>query len=617
MAEMESPQAGIGGQAVPGRTQPIDVWTHTDARYRGRAIVLLVVNFLLFCGLCIFTHWLHFARMFDFSLEGYLAPARVTGYKVQNLNDFVLYPISVIDVPVHGVVLGLLVAAMVAVPILIAMLYRFPCALPFVAAVLVFAHMPWLAATLLIACTVASLPPFRMRFRYGSALLAMTGVLVYLFLATRPTPEQMAAFPSPDERSRLAAPWILAILGACVMMAAALGIARLVRYRPGVVAVALGVMFAAPVILFYQYVGADELGYRVLESQYGPLSRRFAPIKDPSEAEQALFEAFRDLTTDNATPAMDAFRELWAGDIEVLKQRIWRRLMLELMVEREKAAAACRAFIADHPKSRHVPAALYIEAWVLDTRLDLRSIARNPPRRELYHDFPSPRSENAWSTLFKDYGDQAVALPAGLRLAQLALRRGEIESALSYLEETLRRFDLFERHPSPTARRAAPNLEIDTRSYLFEVRRLHELAALNRTDGSLGAEALMNWARLDPHRPAHSTALLRLAQRYPNSVFLDNLIVAAANAASRPEQRAAWLERCLETFPTGDAQAEALFWLADLESQALAADAARRERGIARFRALVERFPSTCWALAAARRLEILAPPAQLAGAVP
>ena len=95
--------------------------------------------------------------------------------------------------PIYGVVVGLLVAAIVAVPISVAILYKFPSALPFCAAVLVFAHMPWMGVTLVASCILAALKPFRMAFRYGSALVGLLPVLLYLYLATRGAAESLGA----------------------------------------------------------------------------------------------------------------------------------------------------------------------------------------------------------------------------------------------------------------------------------------------------------------------------------------------------------------------------------------------------------------------------------------
>jgi len=97
------------------------------------------------------------------------------------------------------------VASIVAVPISVAILYGFIYALPFLAAVLVFAHMPWMGLTLLASCIIASVRPFRLSFRFGAGLAGMLPVIVYLILATRSTPQQMGMFSSPDQKLLLAA----------------------------------------------------------------------------------------------------------------------------------------------------------------------------------------------------------------------------------------------------------------------------------------------------------------------------------------------------------------------------------------------------------------------------
>ena len=184
-----------GGQAVatprtapdaePGRTERteyVDVWSRTEAKYRIRAGLLLAINLLLFCGLCVFTHWLHTAELHDFSLDSYFSPLRFWDSQAPNLNDFVLFPISVTQTPAHAIVLGLLVGTIVAVPIVVAILYRMKSAIPFVAAVAVFAHMPWMSVTLTLSCVLAGVWPFRMSFRFSSALVGMLPVLLYLFL---------------------------------------------------------------------------------------------------------------------------------------------------------------------------------------------------------------------------------------------------------------------------------------------------------------------------------------------------------------------------------------------------------------------------------------------------
>ena len=154
------------------------------------------------------------------------------------------------------------------------------------------------------------------------------------------------------------------------MLALIIVIARVVRFRPGAVAPLMAVMFATPMILFHQYVGVDELAYRVLELDYGPRARRFEPVQDVTGFIRNLLtrQAERRSTQDWMLEALSSERP---GEyIDVVKQRISTRVLLEVLRDRERAYSECRDFIADHPESRFVPNVLYIQALALDTRLD-------------------------------------------------------------------------------------------------------------------------------------------------------------------------------------------------------------------------------------------------------
>jgi hypothetical protein len=343
---------------------PVDVWSWTGRKYRIRGGVLLFVNFILFCGLCAFTHWLHVGSPFTFTLAAYLEPARFWGPQTQNLYDFILFPISVDQTPIYGVVVGLLFASIIAVPISVAILYRFPAALPFAAAVLVFAHLPWMSVALIGSCVLAAVRPFRLKFRYGSALLALLPMLVYLYMATRGPSDPLSASISPERRLLLAGPWLLAILAACTMLAVIIYLARVVNYRPGAVAPVMAVMFATPAVLFHGYVGVDELSYRVLEAEFGPRSARFQPVSDatdrildllPSRNRQTWRETARALMGPEGSKELDAIKAR-------LADRLLQDLRLELMRDRRAAHEACTEFIADHPESRYLPNVLYIQA---------------------------------------------------------------------------------------------------------------------------------------------------------------------------------------------------------------------------------------------------------------
>lgn len=592
----------------PGGDRPhepiVDVWSRTAPKYRIRAIVLLIVNFGLFCGLCIFTHWLHVARLFDFSLNSYLEPLRFWGVQTQNLNDFLLYPISVEQTPAHGIVLGLLVASIIAVPITISILYRFVCALPFLLAIFVFAHMPWMAMTLQASCILASVRPFRLKFRFGAALVGLLPMLLYLYMATRGGSETLGASASPMQASVLAATWVLAILAACGMIAAILLSARLVNYRPEAVSPIIVVMFATPVLLFHAKVGADELVYRVLETEYGPRAARFAPRQDATARIRELL--MRRWAPDNlsADRQHDELLDVWSGEVAALKRRVSRRLLIEFLADRAAAHEACKRFVADHSASRYVPAVLYLKARLLDTRLDEHALEETA-QRELYADFPHVQSEDEWLALWNQYPQSPLALAAGLRLAQGRLRRGDVSGAAELLAAVRTR--------GPAALAAAhveKSLEYDPKPYWLEARRWHELLLANRGDPKYGDAPVRELAALDPRRARYADQLARLTAAYPDSLLHDNLMVLQAGLIAEPVARRNRLQALLPALPAdGDARAEALFRLADLEIQAFdGQNETPRNTGLARLREVVERYGSTSWGELAAERLQVLEP---------
>lgn len=598
----------------------VDVWTRTEPKYRIRATLLLSINFLLYCGMCAFTHWLHVAKAIDFTLEGYLAPLRFWSTNSTNLIDFILEPISVQQTPVHAIVLGMLVATMITVPILVAILYRLPSAIPFIIAMFVFGHMPWMAFTCVLSCVLATSPPLRINFRFVSVLVGLLPVLLYLYMSTRGTPEQLAAYPSPMQKTLLAAPWVLSILAACAISALVLAIAHVVNYRPGAVSPVLAAMFIAPVALFFFSVGADELSYRVLENEFGPRSKRFTPVLASEDTERKLWSLIAETIerTPDARLATD-FRAIWSEDLEELretKRRVVRRLLLNTLADRAAAYEACNTFIADYPESRYLQNVFFLQALILDTRMDERRLFAPNPRREFYGDFPHVQSEPVWSVLRKRFPDSPLAIAASLRLAQLKLRTGLIDEALELASSTF----TFARDNRPASsqpagvslwRRRPPesSLNFEPAPYLLECRQLAELIANNRNDPKYGNRPLQELAALDSHRPRYGDQLLRLMQTYPDSLLHDNLLVAWANAIPEPQDRARALGRLIPILQTGDALPEAIFGLADLEIQSLSAqNAITRRSGLARMRELVERFGDTCWGREAAQRLQMLEP---------
>lgn len=625
LAHADAPVVPATAASAPSQPPIVDVWSRTAPRYRIRAVALLLLNLGLYCGLCAFSYWLREARLIDFSLASYSAPATFWESDAPNLNNYILEPINVMLTPVHALVLGQLIGVLVAIPICIAILYRFPFGLPFVAAVLVFAHMPWLAFTLLLSISLASLQPFRLRFRFGSGLLALTPVLAYLFLATRGDVELLQS-ASPLQRTLLATPWILAILVAVAALATVLLLARAVNYRPGAVAPVMAVMFVSPIALFHWRVGADELAYRVLEREYGPRARVFGDNETTEETQRRIRALIHDWTSGSGRDSHLAdLAAAWGSEINPFKRLVWRAWAEDLLRQRFLAYEACKRFIADYPDSRYVTNALYLQARALDMRLDERRLAQSNPRREYYHDFPHAQSESAWHALLHRDPASPLAAAAALRLAELHVRRGEISAAREALGPLLARAS-DDTPPATQAARSvfapapAPHVSLgfEARPFLTAIRRLDELLVHNSGDSRHASAPLQQLFSLDPRRPLYAENLQSLLLAFPDAELADNVELRLILAdSSDPELQAQRLAGLLERRPDGDAFPEAALTLANWELSDSTNDRARFERGRARMLDVAQRFPDSIWGDEARDRLRTLDPVTARGGAVP
>jgi hypothetical protein len=584
-----------------------DVWSRADRRSRGRAYKFLIVNWVLFCGLCIFVHWLHVVQPFDFRLESYITPLKFWGPQEQTLNDFVLFPINVTERPLHALVLGLAFASLAAVPISIAILYRFPFALPFVAAVFLFAHLPWLAITLLGSCVLAAVRPFRLRFHYGAALVGLLPVVTYLYMASRGGGAAIDAYSSPEERQWLVAPWIITILAACLMLAVILGLARLVNYRPGVITPVSAVMFATPMILFHAGIGADELAYRVLLQQWGPQSSVFAPSQDATGGVMALFRSWTPEDGALDAPDREYFLGLWAGRDATrreIQRRITSRFVHDLLEARRDAYEACKRFIASYPKSRYVPSVLYLQGRTLDTRLAEVDLVDEQPRRTLYSDFPHVQSRAVWERLLAGFPESRFATIAGLRLGQLRLRAGDIEGAIQCLERAAS-----VQLPATQPDRTEVGAEVlsDVAAYALEARELLELIRANYPDPRYGGAPLAQFAALDPHRAGFTSQLRELLARFPDCRLSDEVCTRWAASQENLRARTDALEILVCRFRGTDAFPAAAFYLGELEVLRLGRDDPKRwEHGRALLREVVASHPDVSWAVRASELLNRL-----------
>ena len=597
----------------------MDVWSRTTSKYRVRSVVLLLVNIVVFAGLCCFAFWVRQGRWLAPTVDGYGRLVWQTFLTVggdATLANFVLFPIRVDLVPMHGVVVGLMLAALVSVPILISILYGFPSCLPFILSVALLGVMPWLAVTLLGACLLAGVKRLRFRFRYASALLGFILVLVYFYGASRQTPAAIDQIP-PQDRLVFMGPWILATIAACGIMGAVLALAKWVNYRPGVVAPTLLAAFLVPMLLFVRYVGPDELYYRLVEHR---MKERFAPQDLSKWFENASFRAWSVMP--EPKPGYDAFRRRvdLKMQFELDAQMGFENAVVQSLAE---AINECDLFLHRFPGSRYAANVLYLKASAMDTRVDRVAFARQKQLR-FYTDFPANRSEHTWQMVVYNAPDTDLAVIGRYKLALLAARNRRIDEAKRLLGELVSRHDQ-DRGGEPdqpsvagvlTPRRPDDTIEAPVEQTVVLARRLLALLEANANDprygnrplcGSLpGEPQRYGWLQLDPRDANYRTNLLKIIadDGYKYCLLADNVCLAAGLLTTDPNARIGQLNQCLERYRNGDARPETLYRLGLAYQQAKRPAAARRT-----LEAMLQAFPdSPFWSDAARDRLAAIVP---------
>ncbi len=569
-----------------------DVWSRTDPKYRRRAIVLLIINVCLFAGLGCVTYWLRTGVVFAPRVEGYAeqlaATFNPTPTNQNTPTGLSLAPISVRQVPIMIPVLGLILAALVSIPILVTILYRIPSSLPFVAVVGFIAVMPWLAIALLGSCLLVSLSPLRFRSRFASCLLALLPVILYFFMASRQESAAVELLTDPADRVKLLAPLIVAVIASAVVMGIVLIIARIVNYRPGAIAPLLAVLFLAPAALFELHVGRDELHYRLLERAFGPGSEYFVS--------EQIGDAF-EMAVERAAAA----RSSGGTSYEAVRSSLELKWLLALdgdadlvfTAYQDRAARAADRFLRLFPDSMYAVCALYIQGRALDMRVDQN---RFRDRRELafYDSFPSGRSQRAWRLVERVSPRSPVAADALLRLSVLDVRAGRLDDAIARLEQLEDTFGGTQPpadNPAETPidalmQREPPeqSLGIVVAQRVLAGRQLLQLLERNR-DPLWGDDPLVALMQFDPQSTFYARNLRSILERFPACQLADNVRLRIALTHDNAPARIAALNRCVQENRDGDAFCESLYELGL---------AHQKDRGVSDARSAYERIVGEC-----------------------
>jgi len=581
----------------------LDVWSRTAPKYRRRAVVLLAVTLLMFAGLCCFTFWLRTGQYVPWAdAETYYdlmwKSVNPVSTDQVTLRDFLLFPISVEQVPIQWVVMGLLLASLSSIPILVAILYRFPASVAFAGLVGGVAAMPWLGLTVLFGCAISSLRPFRLSFRYASALLGLIPVAIYFVSATREPDAVALATPF---RAKLAAPWVLAVLGSCIICAIALAAAKLINYRPGGIAPLLAILFAAPVVLFHRQVGRDELEYRILESQVGPGNRHV--FINRSLSDEARREAIARLS------GQTGFNAIYEALLRDHKDGVFEIESANRQWVEERCEAFLRRF--RNTNSRYLPNVLFLKGRAMDMRADLALLHADPRTAllQFHADVPSNQSRPVWESLVQTFPHSELAAHALYQLAQLDAREGRLDEAMAGLERLLERFgdDRWQKssfdEPATifTKTPAWSSLGFDPAAPLRQGRRLRELIQGSRNDPAFGEAPLCEFLSLNPRDPNFTDNVIRLIFKYPGAAVEPALAVQLALRDASISRAIEGLRQLSDAFDNSPLQAEVLYHLAQMLEQA-----GRLAEAGEVFKRLSVRHALSCYALDARRRLSAL-----------
>ncbi len=418
-----------------------------------------------------------------------------------------------------------------------------------------------------------------------------------------------------QHRALLYAPWVLALLGSCVICAVALAITRIIGYRPGGIPPVLAALFAIPVFLFHTQVGQDELEFRVLEQEIGPGSSEVFVTVDLKE------EANRSATRRWSETRGESYDEIYRA---MLDRKI-AEAQVQAEMDRLRAVERCDSFMERFAKSPHIPDVLFLRGRAQDQRLQHMRLLVDL-RAEYRSDMPTRTSRHTWETLEKEFPGYPQTAAALFKLAVLRARDGKIDRAIDTLSKLTERFDAAtttqgagpatDRAPSVFRRPAMAGLSVETSIMVLQARRLREMLTACRDDKTKPYAEIFALPSSQPDETVHPVQLLlqlddaslryrdnleRIARSFPDSETAGYVMIRRAMlelAISRRIQRFQQAAQTLAGRPSG---AEALFQLGDARQDDSLLDEAK-----AAFDQLVKDYPDSCWAAEAKERLSSL-----------
>jgi hypothetical protein len=442
------------------------------------------------------------------------------------LGESFLQPLSVFSHPWMILVNGLLLGAIIFVPVVVAVLYRMAMVAVFVAVAALLGHAPVLAVALAAGCFLAGRTHLRSDKPFLAALLGLAPITAYLYLFGFLGMDSTLALPM--QRVVLYAPLVVALVAAVGAVALVLLLAKLTRYRPDVVWPVITAMLVAPLVIFLRQVGADELKYSLITGELAGAN---------SLLESVTLDTWR--------------REHHAEGLAPGALRT--RLTDDLRQRQNELMDRCRRFLKDHGNSPRAPAILWLCGQAASLALDEQSLEYGAwERGEVRYSaaYGMELSHPQWKALTGQFDQAPQAALAHWRLGDLALRSMDVDDAAIHLQTARARLQQLVLGLQPSAGSGmqvfSPAESIPGGLYYEEaLRNAQRLLWLVRSNNARGdkasAEALAALLRLNPYQAGYYQKLCHLAGQYENTAMGDNLKLAVAMATPNLYERAEML----------------------------------------------------------------------------
>jgi hypothetical protein len=511
---------------------------------RRRLAILMGVNLLGFLVVNCFWHYLSTARWFTGS-------GAFWGDMKAPLGEMFVRPLSIFHYPWMIPVTGLLLAVIMFTPILVAMLYRLPFSLMFLAVTLFVGCAPLLTLSLLVGCVLASKTTLRRNWSFLAMLLGLVPPALYLYLYVFDFAGLETIAVVPLQRWILATPLLISILLAVFAGAAVLDLAKLTGYRPGVIWPVLLVLLAAPLTIFYIQIGPAELQYALIADRLSPGDRLMETV------------AVKDWVRHNHLSGLN-------------EEQLALRARQDIRQYAEGLLRSCRRFLAAHPEHPRAAEVLWIQAQCDSAQLDEPAFRGGLLRCSVA--FPLVKSQEDWRQLCEEYPTSPQSGIACWKLAELTLRRKSPTSVAEAQRRLVTAVERFDRRLSslPAATEAdgvfSPPPSLPEREYYqeakFQAQRLQWLLEKNVASGDArAAAALGDCLDVNPCQADYADRLADLLndrrKNYEQSAFGDNLKLAVAMAARDEKTRARMLLH-LAKEERSDAAVEATYELGQL-----------------------------------------------------